>query len=59
MNEESHNPGQSVRGMLSARSTEKALSNLQARERSPEETARAKKVWAEKIGGRRRKRPWK
>jgi hypothetical protein len=59
MNEENQKPGRSVREMLRARSTEKALSSLQARERSQEETAAAKKVWAEMIGGRPRKRPWK
>jgi hypothetical protein len=40
MKEEDHNPGQSVREMLSAFSVERALSNSQARERSPEETAK-------------------
>jgi hypothetical protein len=56
---ENQKPGQSVREMLSARSTEKALATFRARQRSPEEIATAKKAWNEKIGGRRRKRPWK
>lgn len=57
--EQNRKPGESVREMLASRATEKAMQNFRSRERSPEETTAARKTWNEKIGGRRRKRPWK
>ena len=56
MNEENQKPGQSVREMLSARSTQKALSNLRREDNRTEgEKKESAKFFAEK--NRKKRKP--